>query len=320
MTQITLTEAQQLLLIKDSKTVAAYRKQGIIKTIERDDELWVDKEDLLRHMGIEVNFDEPFVDKVEAAQIVHLPAQRLLSYTQDGLVPAYRLKSARGTAFLYRRSELESLKKALVEEGHDFYRTLRRRNGERCVLRLVLADDILLGLFLNHRERMVLRSHLLFGRSFEEIAFELDLTRERIRQIYTKALRLLKQQAHARLTESVTNAKSYHEQNTELQMANEYLRGQLELGVVPRLLVMLRSTELPTRALNSLASAGIYTVGDLVKWSKVDLKRLRNMGHKSLFDIEKFLEKYGAQLMQPGVMIPASMIDRSTSSTPTDEQ
>ncbi len=319
MNYITLSEAQVLLLIKDSKTVATYRKEGIIKTIERDDELWVDKQKLLRHMGIETNFDEPFIDKAEAAKILHLTPQRLLSYTQENLVPAYRLKAARGSAFLYRRSELECVKQALVEEGHNFYRTLRRRNGERCILLVVLGDDVLLGLFLNSNERTVLRSHLLFGRNFEEIAFELDLTPERIRQIYNKALRLVKQKAHARLTEALTNTQSYHQQNTELQMANEYLRGQLELEVVPRLLVELCSTNLPNRAINALARAGVYTVGDLVKWSRVDLKKLRNMGNKSLLAIEAFVTNQGLKLHEFGAAVPEAMKSNLPSILSVDE-
>ncbi|MCL5411992.1 MAG: DNA-directed RNA polymerase subunit alpha [Patescibacteria group bacterium] len=51
--------------------------------------------------------------------------------------------------------------------------------------------------------------------------------------------------------------------------------------------------ELPTRVTNSLKSAGISTIGDLLKTPRADLLKLKNLGAKSLADIESKMEEKG---------------------------
>ena len=50
------------------------------------------------------------------------------------------------------------------------------------------------------------------------------------------------------------------------------------------------------RSLNCIKAAEIYTVGDLISYSKRDLLRLRNMGKKSLREIIEFVESLGFEL------------------------
>lgn len=50
---------------------------------------------------------------------------------------------------------------------------------------------------------------------------------------------------------------------------------------------------LSVRALNCLSYVGIHTVGDLVKYQRSDLRKLRNFGERSLNEIEDFLTEHG---------------------------
>lgn len=50
---------------------------------------------------------------------------------------------------------------------------------------------------------------------------------------------------------------------------------------------------LSVRALNCLSYVGIHTVGDLVKYQRSDLLKLRNFGERSLNEIADFLTEHG---------------------------
>lgn len=53
----------------------------------------------------------------------------------------------------------------------------------------------------------------------------------------------------------------------------------------------LRDCDLSVRVLNGARSVDIETVGDLCKWTKVDLlSGIRNFGKKSLTEVQDFLE------------------------------
>ena len=55
----------------------------------------------------------------------------------------------------------------------------------------------------------------------------------------------------------------------------------------------LDEVDLSVRAQNCLSSADVYTVGDLVKYTKSDLLKFRNFGRKSLTEIEELLDRLG---------------------------
>ena len=57
----------------------------------------------------------------------------------------------------------------------------------------------------------------------------------------------------------------------------------------------LNSYELSIRALNILRIMGAETVGDVTKFTKMDVLRRRNSGKKTVQEIEDFLHKYGLE-------------------------
>ena len=54
----------------------------------------------------------------------------------------------------------------------------------------------------------------------------------------------------------------------------------------------LRDCNLTVRSLNCLRYADIETIGDLVRYSKIDLLKLRWFGKKSLTELDDFLDSY----------------------------
>lgn len=59
------------------------------------------------------------------------------------------------------------------------------------------------------------------------------------------------------------------------------------------LMTQLVDLNLSVRALNCLKAADILIVGDLVKYSKTDLLKIRNFGRKSLSELEEVVDKMG---------------------------
>lgn len=55
----------------------------------------------------------------------------------------------------------------------------------------------------------------------------------------------------------------------------------------------LEDVELSVRAFNCLRAAGVFTLGDLVKYSRSELLKFRNFGKKSLNEVDDLLERLG---------------------------
>jgi hypothetical protein len=55
----------------------------------------------------------------------------------------------------------------------------------------------------------------------------------------------------------------------------------------------LTEVDLSVRVINSLRGADVHTIRDLVPYKKMELLRFRNLGMKSLREIEDFYDDYG---------------------------
>ena len=58
----------------------------------------------------------------------------------------------------------------------------------------------------------------------------------------------------------------------------------------------LEALGLSTKSYNCLARAGINTLGDITKMYLYELKKIRNLGNKSLSEVLETLKKYGVKL------------------------
>ena len=65
---------------------------------------------------------------------------------------------------------------------------------------------------------------------------------------------------------------------------------------VEKLDITIEELDLSVRSFNCLKRAGINTVGDLVKTTEEDMKKVRNLGAKSLKEVMNKLEELGLEL------------------------
>lgn len=178
------------------------------------------------------------------------------------------------------------------------------------------------------REREILRKR--FGidkesaQTHQGVGEDEDVTRERIRQIESKALRKLRHPSRKRVLASLLEPvgepvavasanerqkadlrlqKAFVDQCSSLMRAAEPLMALLDNAVSDKRWVrgdnLSRSVDelhLNIRAVRCLRDVGILTIGDLVKKTERDLLRIKNFGRKSLREIKEILANMGLSL------------------------
>ena len=168
------------------------------------------------------------------------------------------------------------------------------------------GDDV-----LKEREKTIL-TMLLEGKDVEFVAEEYGLTRSRIMQIVSKAVRKLAtvktfselRREYKQLVFDNTNFQNVIEalQNRvkKLERINnidtapvseyDYLLGDKGGTFTAMMNTPVYDLEISVRSLNCLKGADVNTLYDLVKCNKTDLMKFRNFGKKSLTELEDLLE------------------------------
>ena len=152
---------------------------------------------------------------------------------------------------------------------------------------------------LSEREQMIMWSRYSQNKTLEEVAKELNVTRERIRQIEAKALRKL---GHPRNRSCVMaiSVKQHQDEIREkaLQVEKElrqyYEEEMKKNGALPKVIAEtpIEELDLSVRAYNCLKRARINTVSQLQEMTKEKLLRVRNLGLKSTEEIQSKLKEY----------------------------
>lgn len=130
----------------------------------------------------------------------------------------------------------------------------------------------------------------LYGRSYSEISEEFGLPKARCRQIIEKSLRKLRQAPkyetlcgileHYRELVSMKNKKNLEDNSDNSSLL--YTSIPLE-QFSPRAQIVIRAI-------------GLSTIGDLINNPKNSLIRMRNMGRKTLGEIDTFMQTLGPEI------------------------
>jgi len=273
----------------------------------------------------------------EAAARLGVSRQTLENWGKNGVIKIKRMGKTRNAnwvdadtinALSDTIADVENARTKLEQECSDVeesYRTIHQKakdlRREMYMVnkfgRMCVSQDFYLSIptmlenlsILVPREAQVMR-HVIGGWDFEEIAEELGLTRERVRQIFFKGCRKAKR---------LSCIKDCLDENIRLKDENEELKGCIrllrkELKIQQEeeneererqicesddLLKLLRTRivdfDLSVRSFTCMKCAGIETVGDLCKYKKLDLLKLRNFGKKSLAELDDFIKSIGLQ-------------------------
>lgn len=180
--------------------------------------------------------------------------------------------------------------------------TLREReNFGKEPVRDVVRDVVAALDVLCVREMKVLVG-VMDGKSYESIGEDFWLTRERVRQIFYKALRraVASMKSYRRMLNETIELRRLRdevkEKDRELQQLRKMLNAPEPDGEMCKLLsTELVEMDLSVRALNCLRSADIRTVGDLVQHKKTELLKIRCFGKRTLRELDDFLARLGLE-------------------------
>jgi predicted DNA-binding protein YlxM (UPF0122 family) len=201
-------------------------------------------------------------------------------------------------------------------------RELTKRDIQK-IFKLIGRKELLDVFNLTEREKLILE--LFWGKQFtlQQIGDEINLTRERVRQIYEKAIRRI---LHAiRIAnKKYTILNQILDENKALVTENEFLKRKLKSislrdyfnvmegkfneasEILPdeatrnflnKLLdIPLTELDLSVRAINSLAKQNIKSVGQLIQFSSKEIKRFPLLGKTTLDEIKYELRSRGLKL------------------------
>lgn len=221
-----------------------------------------------------------------------------------------RLKECKATL----RKEADRLEKLIYEAKRDI-------NLVSGTLAIITSMDFYtsipkmlesLGL-LTEREASIMEIVITGG--LDKAAKEMELSRERIRQIYIKAIR--KSRDLTNIKERLDEIDKVNEDNQILKAEVAALEKELmeyhqmkhlndqiddeekrkifvEKDSLCRLLnEKMVDQDFSARTTNCLYYAGVETVGDIVRRTKADLFKIRNFGRRSLDEIDFFVTAHG---------------------------
>jgi DNA-directed RNA polymerase alpha subunit len=175
--------------------------------------------------------------------------------------------------------------------------------------------------FLTEREKNVILLRYKEKQTLEQVAQEFELTRERIRQIETKAIQKLKSKKDIffdsfdeykliekeylrkrdelckkveELDELIEKAnKLVHNKNTTIKEIEDFI--SLSQDEKKSLMIMntdIADLDFSVRTINCLRRARINTVNELSKKTVEELMRIRNLGRKCLKEILETLREF----------------------------
>lgn len=217
------------------------------------------------------------------------------------------------TAFRYPDNLLTELfSYEIVRDDSDDLPPFVSRDCEACLAYLMHT--------LTERERVIVELRFKEGQTYEQVGKAFGVTRERIRQVEQKALRKLR--SPSRMDFLVHGMAGVIQQKVEDRIREERSEIYAEAGRFLNEAIGQERTEAflkgaarpkdaePARALNMpidglglsvrshncLLRAGVETVGDIVRMGREKLMRVRNLGGRSLQEIENTLATLGVKL------------------------
>ena len=155
---------------------------------------------------------------------------------------------------------------------------------------------------LYEREKGIVLGVLEGGKTFVDIGKDYDITAERVRQIYCKAIRRLRyafqqyvaeqDKLHKELqrlrTENLSLRMIIKDANLDETKRNDFTTEQAGILTTP-----IENLDMSIRAKNCLRSAELYTLSEVLQIPIRDMLKFRHFGKKSLGEIKGIFDKLG---------------------------
>ena len=275
------------------------------------------------------------ISRQEAAELLDCNPQTVTNWVERGIIKGHTV----GKFLMIDRDSIEQLfdtvkdvadtEQKLVDRKKELQDELRKvdelledirgaateskTTGWDKVFRMMISGAIELDQqILKDRERKILKGFVL-NQSANELAQDMGLTRERVRQIACKSMyklvdgfnvdkilekqKLLEQQVaeyNMHLEKLGEIASSYEVQQDIVQSYLLIKRYERECSPLVTLLKKrVEDLPLPIRTKNALLCLDLRTLGDVVKKNKASLENARGFGKKSIDELDSYITKAG---------------------------
>ena len=272
----------------------------------------------------------------EAAQILGMSRESVRLYVKRGLLiqgESYGakkiLKSSldalmnQGYDVVQQTAAIEAYRQELAEEKRNLAEEKKHLAAVRAManlkekifenwteirhMLLLFVEDNAEDMNLSYRERDI-ASRFLSSSNLEDIAEHYDVTPERVRQIWNKAVKKLAracrytevQNELAKVKKQLDDHRKWSATLEETLVNNNKTAEMLATEInIPESLFGLTNAGLSVRCVNCLTNAGLKDLYQLTFISKHHLVRFRNFGRKSLDEIERLMDFYNLSFNSP---------------------
>lgn len=277
-----------------------------------------------------------YISFEEAAQILGMTRESVRLYVKRGLLiqgESYGAKKilkssldalmAKGYDVVQQTIAIESFREEMAAEKKQLVKLRKHLSAvkammklktkvyanytEICHMLLLFVENNAEDMELSHREKDI-ASRFLSGSNLEEIADRYELTQERVRQIWNKAVKKLGRACrYTEVLDELIKVRKELEQHKkwsatlEDTLMNDKKTAEMLTAEVriPEKLMGLSNAELSVRAVNCLRLVGFSDLYQLAFISKHQLARIRNFGRKSLDEIERLMDLYNISFNSP---------------------
>ena len=156
---------------------------------------------------------------------------------------------------------------------------------------------------LTYKQLYILQN-CISANNFHSVAEKLNLTSERVRQIFEKSYRVASATCLKMKKNYDVNIIAVQQENELLKKENRLLQGELlkyntHSDILDKDSVLLKSIndlDISVRLCNILRANDIEILYDALLYTKFDYLRFRNFGKKTLCELEDVLDEYGLKL------------------------
>lgn len=303
-------------ILKVADTRSLLSTDGFPKPLFDKNKFFFNKNEVAKFLNVD-NIDEPFITLKEAAEYIGVQPPYLMQLANKNEVPSYRLKSKKGSGYLFRKSELDFLNEIKIEGNDDF-------------VNFFVGTDVLRNLFktfIEHhfkdsattREYDIVCMYFFNRYSFEKISQITDISYERVRQLFLKAIRRITGRV---ITSSQRNVIELERQIVHKDIEIAYLKKQLrsekpdivihdgyqnELDYMTELYHNFLSKriideDLSVRALNSLRHSGLFDDYNFNRYNLLTNYNSYNGGYKRLLKLRNLGKKSADEIFEHIVM------------------
>ncbi len=313
---ITIDEFKKIFGFRSDNTVHSLIKKIKVNIVKDGGTSFLDLKAIKKAIRIK-ELPEKFLSLEEVSILLDINQNKVMSLVKLGFIPYYKYSGSRGAKYLFVEKEIIEARNKLFEAdvkltSNILYSvTIRKYLDYQIFFKDLLTELKLSGDFFSQKEILVF-SGLWFGNeSLENLAKELNLGNERVRQIFEKSKRKLffgmkqmgryfvQNNTHRSQVELLTKQNSDHmfsiskllsvisDLQEKIVERNPNYLPPTDLEIIKTKLLKMPVTDLDigVRAQNALRSAEIFTVGDILDKEKNDLCGLRSVGIKTIREI-----------------------------------